>query len=256
FSMVLLAAALVIALIGTVLTIRVVSRIYRQLQWQAEELSHLSSRTMADQEATARRFSRELHDEFGQNLSAIEANLVAMQNAGQFHVTRMEDCLALVKQAIENTRELSQLLRPSVLDDFGLDASLRWLADGFSQRTGIAVDYQPSPVERLSDETETQLFRIFQEALTNVSRHANATAVRVELKADEESLSLVVADNGQGILSKTPGGGLGLIGMRARARAAGGSVALESNPGQGVTVRVELPLTKKAHEPKDPHPAR
>jgi signal transduction histidine kinase len=253
FSVGLLATALAIALIGTFLTVRVVRRMFRHLQWQTEELSHLSSRTMADQEAAARRFSRELHDEFGQNLSALEANLVAMQNARQFHQTRMEDCLALVKQAIDNTRELSQLLRPTVLDDFGLDASLRWIADGFAQRTGIAVDYRSTPVGRLSDEIETQVFRICQEALTNVSRHANATAVQVVLSAGEDMLSLEVSDNGQGILSKKQGGGLGLVGMRARARAAAGSLAVTSHPGKGVTIRLDLPLTKRDHAAQTSH---
>ncbi len=256
FSVALLAAALVIALTGTALTVHVVGRIFRQLRWQTEELSHLSSRTMADQETTARRFSRELHDEFGQNLSAIEANLVAIHNARQFHNTRIEDCLALVKQAIENTRELSQLLRPSVLDDFGLDASLRSIADGFSLRTGIAVDYKSSPVERLPDEIETQVFRILQEALTNVARHSNATAVRVELNAGEEHLSLAVSDNGKGMPGKTQGGGLGLVGMRARARAAAGSLTIESAPGKGVTIKLELPLTRKEHASKNSHSPR
>ena len=256
FSMILLAAALVIALIGTILTVRVVSRMFQQLQFQTEELSHLSSRTMADQEATARRFSREMHDEFGQNLSAIEANLVAMQNARQFHETRMEDCLALVKQAIANTRELSQLLRPSVLDDFGLDASLRWIADGFSQRTGIKVEYHSTLSERLPEETETQLFRIFQEALTNVSRHATATLVRVDLRTGEQHLTLTVADNGKGFLKETPaGGGLGLVGMRARARALHGSLSLASVPNQGVTIAVEIPFRQEDYGSQNSHSA-
>src|SRR4029079_1896993 len=101
-------------------------------RWQAAELAALSSRTMSDQEETASRLSREMHDHFGQTLSAIEANLVSMQRASTFHPGRLEDCLGLVKDAVENVREVSHLLRPSILDDFGMNASLRWLADRFS----------------------------------------------------------------------------------------------------------------------------
>ena len=126
-----------------------VNRMFRALRWQAAELPGLSSRTMADQEDTASRLSREMHDHFGQTLSAIEANLVAMQNARAFHPGRMEDCLGLVKDAVENVREVSQLLRPSILDDFGLDASLRWLADSFAERTGNNVRYSSSFTGRL-----------------------------------------------------------------------------------------------------------
>ncbi|MEQ1949256.1 MAG: sensor histidine kinase [Bryobacteraceae bacterium] len=248
----LLAAALVIALGAAFFTVRIVGKMYRQLQFQTEELTHLSSRTMADQEETARRFSRELHDEFGQNLSALEANLVAIQHARVFHENRVEDCLALVKQAIANTRELSHLLRPSVLDDFGLEASLRWLVDRFSQRTGIQVDFQSPPVGRLPDEVETQLFRIVQEALTNVSRHACATNVGVELQEKEQSLLLTVSDNGKGILNTGATTGLGLVGMRARARAAGGKLQIDSESGRGVTITVQVPITN-AHAAEDTH---
>jgi signal transduction histidine kinase len=246
YSLILLGMALATAIAGAILTVRFVSQMFRQQQWQTLELSRLSSRTMADQEETARRFSRELHDEFGQTLSAIEANLVTMHNTQQYHPVRMEDCLALVKNAIENTRDLSQLLRPSILDDFGLNDGLRWLADVSSQRTGIVVDFSSSLVGRLNDETETQLFRIAQEALTNVARHANATGVRMELTSADEHVALKVSDNGQGIVNNRQREGLGLVGMRARARAAGGTFKMDSMPGKGVTITVKLPLTRKS----------
>ncbi|MFN0169822.1 MAG: sensor histidine kinase [Bryobacteraceae bacterium] len=246
YSLILLGLALATALAGAVLTVRIVIQMFRRQQWQTLELSRLSSRAMADQEETARRFSREMHDEFGQTLSALEANLVTMHNAQQYHPVRMEDCLALVKNAIENTRDLSQLLRPSILDDFGLNAGLRWLADGFSQRTGIQVDYSSSLEDRQDGETETQLFRIAQEALTNVGRHANATAVRMQLTSDAGHVGLTISDNGEGIRGSGQRKGLGLVGMRARARASGGTLSLESTPGKGVTIVVRLPLTRKS----------
>ncbi|MEJ7605124.1 MAG: histidine kinase [Bryobacteraceae bacterium] len=212
YSLVLLGMALATALAGAVLTARIVNQMFRRQQWQTSELSRLSSRAMADQEETARRFSRELHDEFGQTLSAIEANLVTMHNTQQYHPVRMEDCLALIKHAIENTRDLSQLLRPSILDDFGLNAGLRWLADVFSQRTDIQVDYASSLADRLDDETETQLFRIAQEALTNVGRHANATAVEMQLTSAADHVILTVSDNGEGIRVRGKGRGWGWLG--------------------------------------------
>lgn len=241
-SLVLLAAALTISLAGAVLTVWIVSRMYRHLQWQRSELAHLSSRTMADQEETARRFSRELHDEFGQALSAIEAGLVSMHNARQYDEVRMEDALAMIKAAIGNARELSQLLRPSILDDFGLEAGLRWLAESFSQRTQIRVEYSSSGIDRADEETETQLFRIAQEALTNVARHANATFVRVELEQKNNRLLLTVSDNGRGMASEGARGGLGLVGMRARSRAADGALRLISAPGKGVTIKAEVQM--------------
>lgn len=250
YSLVLLGLALATAVGGAVLTVRTVSEMFRRQQWQTSELARLSSRTMADQEETARRFSRELHDEFGQTLSAIEANLVTMNNTRQYHPVRMEDCLALVKNAIENTRDLSQLLRPSILDDFGLNAGLRWLADVFSQRNGIEVNCESSLEDRLDDETETQLFRIAQEALTNVARHANATAVQMKLSSLDGHVALRISDNGRGISNGAQNSGqregLGLVGMRARARAVGGTLRIESALGKGVTITVRMPLTRKS----------
>ncbi|MDQ1473177.1 MAG: hypothetical protein QOJ99_4657 [Bryobacterales bacterium] len=252
-SLFLLGAALVTALAGAVLTVQIVSRMYKQLQWQRSELDHLSSRTMADQEETARRFSRELHDEFGQTLSAIEASLVFMYNARHYDHSRMEDALVTIKAAIGNARELSQLLRPSILDDFGLDTSLGWLAESFSQRTGIKVEYVSSGVQRSDGETETQLFRIAQEALTNVARHANATLVRMELERSGQTLSLTVSDNGRGLPDVKTGTGLGLVGMRARSRAADGTLTVSSSPGKGVTIRAEIQAKREADVTENSH---
>ena len=213
---------------------------FRQLRWQAAELAHLSSRTMRDQEETARRLSREMHDHFGQTLSAIEANLVAMQRARAFIQGRLEDCMGLVKDAVGNVREVTQILRPTILDDFGLNASVRWLADSFSERTGTPVRYTTSFSGRLDGERETQLFRIVQEALTNVARHSGATEVLVDLSATDEQLRLSISDNGKGIRSGKFGPRDGLVGMRARTRAAGGKLRMESKPGEGVSITIEF----------------
>jgi signal transduction histidine kinase len=253
YSVMLIGAALVVAVAGAFFTVIIVNRMYRRLAWQTAELRHLSSRTMSHHEEMARRLSREMHDHFGQTLSAIEANLVALHRGRVFHQGRIEDCLGLVKDAVENVREVSHLLRPTILDDFGLTASLRWLADGFAERTGKRVRFSSSFDGRLDDEAETQIFRIAQEALTNVARHSGATEVTMGLTATRSWARLTVADNGNGIQNE--GKGMGLVGMRARARAAGGKMSLVSQAGRGVCVTVELPLERLVHDTEDSHPA-
>lgn len=251
--LILLMVAIAIAIPGAVLAVRAAVRMLRTLDWQTEELAKLTARTMSVQEETARRFSRELHDQFGQTLTAIEANLVVMRDSGA-NTPRVADCLALVKDAMANVREISQLLRPSVLDDFGLDASLRWLAETFSQRTGIRVEYSSTFTGRLSGGAETQLFRIAQEALTNVARHSEATRANVGLTATRGKLILAIADNGRGLPERRSEASTGLMSMRTRARETGGILAIRSVRGQGVTVTVELPLeAEKHHAAEDPH---
>ena len=187
------------ALAGALLTVYVVNRMFRQLRWQAAELAHLSSRTMRDQEETARRLSREMHDHFGQTLSAIEANLVSMQRARSFHQGRLEDCMGLVKDAVGNVREVSPASPP---DHPGRLRPERQRALAGGQLLGADRDpvrYTTSFSGRLDGERETQLFRIVQEALTNVARHSGATEVLVDLSAADRQLRLSISDNGKGI---------------------------------------------------------
>ncbi|MEO8596794.1 MAG: sensor histidine kinase [Candidatus Solibacter sp.] len=254
YALLLMGAAVLVALGGALLTVYHVTRMFRRLQWQAEELAGLSSRTMNDHEAMATRLSREMHDHFGQTLSAIEANLVSMQNAKTYHTGRIEDCLGLVKDAVQNVREVSQLLRPSILDDFGLDASLRWLADGFAERTGRTVRYSSTFTGRLQPDSETQLFRIAQEALTNVARHANATTVDIDFCEASGGLRLTISDNGKGLNMATARRGCGLVGMRARARAVGAEISVRSRAGEGVTVSVVLPSAQSIYESQNTNP--
>ena len=242
-----------LALILTVATMRVVSQLIRRLEWQTAELGRVSWQILEDQEATARRFSHELHDELGQSLTAVKTNLSALHTGGG-NGARLADCLRLVDEAIGNVRQMSQLLRPTILDDFGLEAGLRWLAEGFSTRTGIEVSVDSNCSGRLADETETHLFRIAQEALTNVARHSGAKHVRMKLESAAGEIRLTIEDDGHGLPagSAAPpnGRGLGLIGMRARARSAGGDVAVHSRPGQGVLIEVRVP----ARHETDTHP--
>src|SRR5450631_902086 len=241
-SLLFAAASVLLALIFAVVTVRMVSQLIRRLEWQTAELGRVSWHMLEDQEATARRFSHELHDELGQSLTAVKTNLSALAAAGPDATEagpRLADCLRLVDEAIGNVRQMSQLLRPTILDDFGLEAGLRWLAEGFAARTGIEVAVDSSYSGRLPDETETHLFRISQEALTNIARHAGARHVHMKLTSGGGEIRLSIQDDGCG-LSAAPavGRGLGLIGMRARARSVGGDVIVRSHPGQGVLIEV------------------
>lgn len=255
-SIILLGSCLILAFVCAVLTVRTTSAMFAQMQWQASELSRVSWHMLEGQEAAARRFSHELHDELGQSLTAVKANLMSFSPDNI--EARRADCIHLVDEAISNVRELSQLLRPVILDDFGLDASLRWLAERFTYRTNTKVEFHSNATGRLNDETETQLFRIAQEALTNVARHSGASEVRMELRQEGERIRLVVSDNGRGLGdSSDNGGGFGMIGMRARARHAGGELLVRSTPNAGVTIDVWVPaveVEKNAEE--DPHLAR
>lgn len=246
-SAILLGGCLLVALICAVITVRFAARVFSQMELQTGELSRVSFRMLETQESTARRFAHELHDEMGGALTAIKSNLTAIAarlGPNPSDRARLEDCLKLVEQSVSNVRELSQLLRPTILDDFGLDAGLRWLAGRFHERTGIEVDYRSEFDGRLLDETETHLFRIVQEALTNVARHSRATHVSIHLRAEHDTIRLTLADNGTGMKPAKRGterNGMGLTGMRARAHSAGGEVTFMSRPGAGVTIEVRVP---------------
>jgi signal transduction histidine kinase len=242
-SLIFSAASVALALIFAVFTVRLVSQLIRQMESQTAELGRVSWHMLEDQEATARRFSHELHDELGQSLTAVKTNLTALASADAPPNPRLDDCLHLVDEAIGNVRQMSQLLRPTILDDFGLEAGLRWLAEGFSARTGIDVQVESTSSGRLPDDTETHLFRIAQEALTNIARHASAKRVTIKLESKLSEICLSIQDDGRGLATTQPKGrGLGMIGMRARARSAGGDVNVRSRPGEGVLIEVRVPL--------------
>lgn len=260
-SAIFLGACFLLALVCTVLTVRMTAQLFRKMEWQTGELSRVSWHMLENQETTARRFSHELHDELGQSLTAVKTNLVALRDERGWDRIRLEDCVRLVEEAIGNVRQLSQLLRPTILDDFGLDAGLRWLCEGFTHRTRIEVEFTSNLTGRLPDETETHLFRLAQEALTNIARHSGATRVRVDLRSQPDETWLSISDNGHGLGAasedRSEGAdrpeGLGMIGMRARARSVGGDLSIRNREGGGVLIEVRVP-TKGAHvERKDTH---
>lgn len=238
-SLGLLGGCLLLALLCAIVTVRVTTQLLRRMEQQSSDLARVTWHMLEGQETAARRLSHELHDELGQSLTAIKANVTALDPSAPPDPARLEDCRHLVDEAIQNVRELSHLLRPTILDDFGLDAGLRWLAERFSQRTGIEIDYKSSFRERLPDQTETHLFRIVQEALTNVARHSGATRVAIELARSGNRVHLTVRDNGHGFKGNGSSG-LGLVGMRARAQSVGGELRINSK--DGVAIDLWAPL--------------
>lgn len=233
---------LVLALLCATVTLIFARHSIRKMEWQASELSRVSWHMLQSQESLARRFSHELHDELGQSLAAIKSNLSSTNSAEW--PARRQDCIGLVDQAIANTRDLSQLLHPVVLDDFGLDAALRWLTEGFAQRTGVETSYRSTYTGRTETAVETHLFRIAQEALTNVARHSGATRLQVELLAEPPNLRLVITDNGRGLhhVASPAKPSLGMTGMRARAEEIGAEFRLGVPPAGGLRLVVDVPL--------------
>jgi len=213
------------------------------------ELSELSTRLMSVQEEERRRLARELHDEFGQTLTAVNANLWLIERQAPADAEalrhRTTETRRLVARTLGAMRELSQLLRPSVLDTLGLMPSLDALVSAFREHHQIATSLTGDGLpERLPAEMETALYRIAQEALTNVARHARAARVRVALTAMGGELRLEIEDDGVGLAAHnggTPPTGTGLVGIRERVRALGGQLLLHGERGVRLEVRVPLP---------------
>jgi len=242
FTVELFATCVLLSLLCAFFTVRASADVFRRLEQQARDLRTVQLQVLESQEQTARRFSHELHDELGQELTALKANLSSLRENP--NTRRVDDCLQIVDNAVQNVRELSQLLRPTILDDFGLDAALRWLTENFAERTGIELQYHSDLGDRrLLDSTETHLFRIAQEALTNIARHSQATRVRIDLLGKDRSVTLSIHDNGRGFTAAVSRGptGLGLVGMETRARGANGTFRIESSAGQGVKIEVTCP---------------
>ncbi|TXH03885.1 MAG: sensor histidine kinase [Nevskiaceae bacterium] len=205
------------------------------------------------QEEERRRLARDLHDGIGQILTALANQLQrihddarAMDNLGLSH--RLGDALDITRSALHDTRELSRLLRPTLLDDLGLVPALNWLARTLGERTGMAISLHSNLGEqRLSSEVETLVFRITQEALTNVIRHSGAKEAQIMLTRTRQGLRLRVLDHGhgfEGVAATAEGGAVssGIRGMRDRAELFGGKLLISSTPGEGTTVQLTLPL--------------
>jgi signal transduction histidine kinase len=204
-------------------------------------------RVVAAQEQERRRLARELHDETGQALTSILLGLRTVEEAeGESDMrVALSEVRELVRATLQDVRQLAVELRPKVLDDFGLVAALERLTDSFREQTGIAVAFHSAlPAERLSPEIETALYRIVQESLTNIVKHARAGGVSITLGRKRSAVTVVVEDDGVGFdPARTREEGLGLIGMRERVALVGGRLTIESRPGAGTTFVAEVPVS-------------
>lgn len=247
-SLALVLACVGLSVLASLVSARFVRRLFDRLAANQEAFAKVSGLLMEKQEEAARTFSQELHDELGQNLTAAKAHISRLnQNveASDFRRQKLES-LAILDESIGSTRNLSQLLHPRVLDDLGLAAALEWLTDGFSERTGIAVEQEVEVSQRLDPGLRHQLFRIAQEALTNIARHSGATKAHLSMteisNGSSKTIRLHVTDNGKGLSSSSgPASGVGLAGMRARASIVGGNFRAGPNGSRGFAVEVTAP---------------
>jgi signal transduction histidine kinase len=214
----------------------------------------LSGRILTLQDEERRRIARELHDSLGQYLVALKINLEALSASGGVPAHVVAESSKILEQCITETRTISHLLHPPLLDESGLNSAVQWYVEGFSRRSGIPVRFENSAdLPRVNSDLEIALFRAIQESLTNIHRHSGASSVEIGLRRSGEEVCLEIRDNGRGMkaeqLARIMQGfsdvGVGLAGMRERVRQLGGSVQIESNGG-GTVVRVTAPLREKA----------
>jgi signal transduction histidine kinase len=248
-----LAASLGIALLAAFYAGRLENRIRRQSardEQNAQDLHRLSAKLIHAQEEERRSIARELHDEVGQVLTALKVELAVAQHAieaegGPTHV--LADVRSITDGALHTVRDLSHLLHPALLDDLGLPIAIDWYLKGFGKRHGVRAELVHGHMDdRLLPEIETAVYRIVQEALTNVARHARASTCRVHLQRQAENVVVRIEDDGVGfdpaeVDRAGSRRGLGLVGVRERVANLKGTVQLESSPGKGTRLIVELP---------------
>ncbi len=230
-----------------------------QLQVQSGQLRKLSWKLIDVQEETLRQVARDLHDEFGQILTAIGVMLNRAgrkaHNPDPALLTDLEYVKKIVEETLEKVRDQSQMFRPGILDDFGLDQTLEWFTRQFSRQAGIPVHFSGAlPANHFPPEEAIHVYRIVQEALNNVARHSRATEAWVQMEDRKGELWLEIRDNGVGFevgnpAERSPSEGIGLMGMRERAEHLNGTLDVKSAPGNGTTVNVRIPL-KPAPEPR------
>jgi signal transduction histidine kinase len=230
-----------------------------KLQLQSEQLRKLSWKLIEVQENTLRHVARDLHDEFGQILTAVGAMLSRASQRGlekdSLFVQDVERVKKIVEDTLQNVRDTSQMFRPAILDDFGMEQTLEWFASQFSRQTGIQVHFDCDAAEYgVPAESAIHIYRIVQAALSNIARHSGAREAWVSLESHDGMLALEIRDNGRGFdaaaaLDRNMGDGIGLMGMHERAEHLNGSIEFRSAPGQGTAVRVLIPLDARASQP-------
>jgi PAS domain S-box-containing protein len=233
-------------------------RAEQELEHSREEFRNLSAHQQSVREEERTRIAREIHDELGQALTALKMDLSWLKNRlpeGQKPLhAKAQKMEKLADATIESVRRISTELRPGLLDDLGLAAAIEWQAADFQSRSGIDCEAQLEADDLALDrDLATVLFRIFQETLTNVARHAQAGKVVVRLGREGDRIVLTVTDNGRGITKKQidDGRSFGIIGMRERAHLWGGDLRITGNREEGTTVTVGIPLSPKAAPTKE-----
>jgi len=217
---------------------------------QREQLRALAERLQLVREEDRKQVARDLHDQIGQILTAIKMDLTwvtrHLPESESDAIARLAESIQSINDGVKAVRTICSGLRPGVLDDLGLAAAIEWQASEFAARNGVQCQVTVPPVDlHLDGDRATATFRIFQECLTNVIRHAQATSVHIILRQEEENILLIVADDGIGFCESDLSnslGSLGLLGMKERAQFCGGEVQISSSPGNGTTVTVRVPL--------------
>ncbi|MDR5694406.1 MAG: GAF domain-containing sensor histidine kinase [Armatimonadota bacterium] len=231
------------------------TRLYEEVLAKEAVRTELLEKIISAQEDERRRIARELHDEAGQALTALILNLEMTEESLPDTNSQIREQLRHLRELAEHTlgeiRKLIYDLRPTILDDLGLNAAIRWYLKNAVEPRGISVELEMPPSDRrLPHHVETAIFRIIQEALNNVVKHAQASKVRVEVHYNQAEVRVSVTDNGKGfnvgaILARSDGGrGVGLLGMQERASLLGGKFSIASAPGRGTRVELVLPLTQ------------
>ncbi|MGA2329347.1 MAG: ATP-binding protein [Bryobacteraceae bacterium] len=244
--------ALVLGLILVAVSIRRVQRLereakarYEEVEEARRELQKLSDRLVNAQEEERRNLSRELHDEIGQAMSAMLVELGRLEAApdSETRGERLTSIRRMAEASVGMVRNMALLLRPSMLDDLGLVAALRWQAREVTRRSGLKVKMVADEIaEDLPDSHRTCIYRVVQEALNNCARHSQATQVRVVVHRDRDGLSVTVQDDGIGF-EPSREKGMGLLGMEERVERLGGRFSIESKPGNGTVLWIHFPLT-------------
>jgi signal transduction histidine kinase len=229
-------------------------KLFQQAHAMEKDLRELSAKVLSAQEDERKRISRELHDEVGQALTAVNVAIAMLRKrarsdkAFERRVAKAEELLA---QSMETVHSFARELRPAMLDHLGLHSALRTHAALFTQRTGIKTNLVAHPsMDRISGLQGDVLFRVAQEALSNVFKHSRATAVRISFCCEGDILGMEIADNGRSFcvgdqFGTKPTGRLGLLGMKERVRLVNGTFEIESGPGLGTRIRVQVPLESR-----------